>query len=245
MKYERTRIHRAAGLFCIPERRRWKSSANPPPAANPTTAIDAQTQSNIATADANRTNQVTPYGASNWSQDPSGRWTQTQSFNPQVGSMYGGMLDAAGKLNPAAGDLATQGRSSVTAPLDFTGANQDYLKAGPQLLDQKAVDAVYGQQKSFLDPQWGQQQRDMEDQLSRQGIPVGSDAYNRASTNFNNSRTQAYQSAQDSAIGTGAQNANSLFNMALMGQQQNVGQQQLAQQNPLKLLSLLYGGGSA
>lgn len=100
------------------------------------------------------------------------------------------------------------------------------LGQSPQLLNQSVTDAIYGQQKSFLDPQWNQQATKLEDQLSRQGIPVGSEAYNNALEQMNNSRTQAYQSAQDSAIGQGTAAANNLYGMALQGQQQATGRTQ-------------------
>jgi hypothetical protein len=91
-----------------------------------------------------------------------------------------------------------------------------------------ATNAVYQQRKGYLDPQWQQGQKDLEDQLSRQGISPGSDAYNSAMTNLQNQKTQAYQSAQDSAIAQGAPNARQLFNQALAGRKQNISQRQLA-----------------
>ena len=59
-------------------------------------------------------------------------------------------------------------------------------------------------------------------------------------TNFQNQKTQAYQSAQDSATAQGAQNAGLLFNQELAGQKQNISQQQLARMSPIELLSMLY-----
>jgi hypothetical protein len=170
-------------------------------------------------------------------------YSQTTAFNPTVQSIVSGTENAAASLMPAVQTLADEAGRSVTAPLNFAGVNQDYLNAGPQLLDRDATDAVYRQQKSFLDPQWQQGQKDLEDQLSRQGISAGSDAYNSAMTNFQNQKIQAYQSAQDSATAQGAQNAGLLFNQALAGQKQNISQQQLAQMSPIELLGMLYNSG--
>jgi hypothetical protein len=61
-------------------------------------------------------------------------------------------------------------------------------------------------------------------------------------TNFNNSKTQAYDAARNSATTGGAQAGATNFGLALAGQNQNVTNQQLAQQNPAKLLSLLNSG---
>lgn len=218
-----------------------KGSPQAPTAPDPTATIAAQTQSNIATANANRTNSVTPTGSSQWSQDPSGQWTQTSSLTPAGQQVQSGTQNVAASLIPTAQNLAGQAGTASTKPLDFSGTNQDYLNAGPTSLNQGATTAAYNAKKTFLDPQWDQSSTDLHDQLSRQGIPVGSDAYNRAMTNFNNSKTQAYGAAADTAVGQGQTGANNMFGMALQGQQQNIAQQQTAQQNPIKLLSQLYG----
>jgi hypothetical protein len=218
-----------------------KSTPQAPPAPNPALVAQQQMGSNIDTAVAqktlNNTNQYTPFGSTTYQQTGSRNvggidvptYSQTTAFNPTVQSIVGGTENAAASLMPAVQTLADEAGRSATAPLNFAGVNQDYLDAGPQLLDRDATDAVYRQQKSFLDPRWQQGQKDLEDQLSRQGISPGSDAYNGAMTNFQNQKTQAYQSAQDSATAQGAQNAGLLFNQALAGQKQNISQQQLAQ----------------
>jgi hypothetical protein len=160
-----------------------------------------------------------------------------------VQSIVSGTENAGASLVPTAQTLANEVGASATTPLNFSGTNEDYLNAGPQLLDQNATNALFQQQKGFLDPQWQQNQKNLEDQLARQGISTGSDAYNSAMSNFQNQKTQAYQSAQDSAIAQGAQSAGQLFNQALAGQQQNVSQQHLAQMSPMQLLSMLYNSG--
>jgi len=232
-----------------------KSTPQAPPPPNPALVTQQQTGSNIDTAVAqkalNSTNQYTPFGSTTYAQTGSQSiggvdvptYSQTTTFNPAVQSIIGGTENAGASLMPAVQTLADQAGASATAPLNFAGANQDYLNAGPQLLDRDATNAVYQQHKSFLDPQWQQGQKDLEDQLSRQGISLGSDAYNSAMTNFQNQKTQAYQSAQDAAIAQGAQNAGLLFNQALAGQKQNISQQQLAQMSPIELLGMLYNTG--
>lgn len=136
-------------------------------------------------------------------------------------------------------------QSASTKPLDFNTPYSAYLNQGPQQLDTNAANAIYRQQKSFLDPQWDQQAQQLQDQMSRQGIPVGSEAYNNALKQMDNARTQAYQSAQDVATAQGAQSAQSLFGMAQAGQNQNISQQQLAQQQPISLLSQIFGATPA
>jgi hypothetical protein len=199
----------------------------------------------------NSTDQYSPFGSTTYEQTGTQNvggfqvptYKQTTSFNPTVQQVVTGTQNAAASLMPAVQALANQAGASATKPLDFAGANQDYLAAGPQLLDQKATDAVYRQQKSFLDPQWQQRQKDLEDQLARQGIGLGSDAYNSAVSNFQNQKTQAYQAAQDAAIAQGAQNAGQLLSQALAAQKMNISEQQLAQSSPIELLGRLYNSG--
>lgn len=223
-----------------------------PPSAAETAA--AQSTSNVntaaATAALNDVNQISPYGSTTFNPTgsyttPSGdtvpRYTQTTQLSPMGQQILGGQQQVANTLIPSAEGLAGQAANSTASPLNFKTPFSDFLNQGPQEINQQASDAIYGQQKSFLDPQWQQQSQQLQDQLSRQGIPVGSEAYNNALKQLDNARTQAYQSAQDSAVAGGSSAASNLFGMAQAGQNQNIQQQQLAQQQPISLLAQLMG----
>ena len=225
-----------------------------PQAPDPTVTAAAQSSANTNTAAAqsalNNVSQYGPYGSSVFNQsgsytngagDTVPTYSETTSLNPGAQAIYSGELQTGQNLVPTAEQLATNAGTSALTPLNFNTADSGILNSAPQQLDQTAANAVYNEQAGFLNPQWNTSQTQLQDQLSRQGIPVGSDAYNNAMTNFNNSKTQAYQSAQNSATAQGSQSAANLFNMALTGQQQNLSQQQLAQSNPLSLLQQLYG----
>ena len=232
-------------------------SASAPAAPDPTQTAGAQTQSNIGTAIAqaglNNVDTTTPYGSTTYTQNgtlfdtgPLGAYqiptfSQVTNLTPLAQNILTGTEQTENSLIPTAQTLAAQIGTAATNPLNFNTADSATLNQGPQLLDQNTTNAIYGQEASFLNPQWQQQQAQLQDQLSRQGIPVGSQAYNNAMTQFNNAQTQAYQSAQDTAIGQGSAAAGNLFNMALTGQQQNIAQQQLAQSDPIALLQALYG----
>lgn len=140
--------------------------------------------------------------------------------------------------------LATVGTNNISA-LSPVAASTDFgtpQTVNVQNMGAAATNAAYGEAASFLNPQWNQQQKDLEDQLSRQGISVGSDAYNNAMAQFSNAKTQAYNAAAESAITQGAnigaeqaglgisQNAN-VFNEALAGQNSIFGQNLAANQN--------------
>ena len=236
-----------------------KGSPQAPAPVNPQVAANAQTGTNVSTAIANKSlndvNTVTPYGSTTYGQDggytdpTTGQWvpqvTQTSTLNPLAESILTGTENTANSLLPAGQTLANQASSSLTTPLNPNGASENILQAGPQALDTNVANAYYNQQKSYLDPVWQQNNTNLQDQLSRQGIPVGSDAYNSATKNLASSQNQAYGNAANSSITQGATGANSLFNMALLGQNQNLQQQQTLQSNPLQLLSSLYGGAPA
>lgn len=236
-----------------------KSSPSAPPAPDPVATASAQGQANTSSAAAqaalNYVNQNTPYGSTAYDQtgsytDPNGQtvptYTQTTNLSPLGQQILSGEQGVATSLIPATQSLANQASwIAQNQPLTFNSPFSGVLNQGPQQLDTNAANAIYGQQKSFLDPQWNQQQKQLEDQLSRQGIPVGSEAYTNAMTQLDNARTQAYQSAQDAATAGGASSASQLFGMAQAGQNQFIQQQQLAQQQPLSLLSEMYGATPA
>lgn len=237
-----------------------KSQPQVPTPADPTKVANASTTSNFATAAgtqaANNVNQVGPNGSVNYNQsgtytDPTTgaslpTYTQTTTLDPLSQAILTGTKQAGASLVPTAQTLAGQAGGTATTPLDVNQtANNKVIAGGPQALDSTVASAVTRQQESFLNPQWAQTEKDLTDQLSRAGIPVGSDAYNSAMTNFNNSKTQAYQSAQDAGTAQGAGIANNMFGLAVQGQNQNLGQQQTVQANPLQLLSQIYGGQGA
>ena len=231
-----------------------KSAPSSPQTPSAAATAAAQGQSNVSTAAAqtalNDVNQITPYGNTSYAptgsyQTPQGDWvptyTQTTSLSPLGQNILTGEQGVASSLIPAAQGLANQAQSATSSPLNFNTADSATLNAGPQQLSEQTGNAIYGQQKSFLDPQWNQQQQQLQDQLSRQGIPVGSEAYGNAQTQFNNAKTQAYQSAQDSATAGSSGAASNLFGLAQAGQNQQIQQQQLAQQQPISLLSQIFG----
>lgn len=231
-----------------------KSSPQTPPTPDPTQVAKAQEGTNVGTAVAQSTlndvNRVGPGGTTTFNQtggytDPqTGQWvpsfTETTNLSPLGNQLLQGQQTLANEVLPA-----VQQAGSQVAPLNINGgANATIANAGPQALDPTVANAVYGEQASFLNPQWAQQQKDLTDQLSRQGIPVGSDAYNNAMTNFQNSKTQAYQGASNNAIAQGAGIAGQNFGLALQGQQQGVNLQQQQQLNPMTLLAALTSGAS-
>lgn len=81
-------------------------------------------------------------------------------------------------------------------------------------LDQ-AQQAVYGQMASRLDPQFNQAEEVMKSQLADQGIPQNSEAWNRAMDDFSRQKNDAYQGANNAAVGAGNALQNQLYGQRL------------------------------
>jgi hypothetical protein len=256
MKFER-RIH-AAGLFDVRERRRWKSTPQPPAPPNPVTVANAQTGTNIGTAVANTTmgnvNQVGPTGSSTFDQtggyfDPATKqfvpsFTETNTLNPTLQGILSGTENLGAQSLPIAGNLLSQYGTTATTPLNPNSINNTTIAGGPQALDSPVSTAAYNAATNFLTPTFQQQQKDLQDQLSRQGLPLGGSAYSNAENQLENTQNSALVGAANNAVVTGANQANNMYGLALQGQNQQLGQQALIQQQPANLLAALYGGGT-
>lgn len=97
---------------------------------------------------------------------------------------------------------------------------------------QRVSDSVYSQAASRLDPQYQQQQSDLDSRLAAQGIAKGSEAYNREQGNLDRAKTDAYNQANYSAIQAGGAEQSRLFGLsAQQGQFANQAQDQQYNQN--------------
>lgn len=232
------------------------------PAPDLTGAAVAQGTANKETAIAqslmNNPNMVTPYGTSTYSgpEDASGRGTLTQILSPaeqakldttnriqqgSLGILEGDLpnIQAAlsgpfGLAGSAQTDYSAKYAPTGTTPTKLSFAGAPGMPSADARVLQQVEDAMYGQGAQYLDPQFAQKKSDLAAQLANQGIVPGTEAYNREMLNFNNASQRAYTDLRESAI-TGGQGAmQNLYNMALAGRQQGVGeattQGQFAQQ---------------
>jgi hypothetical protein len=253
MNDHRTKRHHVAGLFAPRERMRYKNTPAVPTPPTPAATGAAQTASNVDTAVANATlgnvNTSGPLSSTTYNQTgttnvdgnmvPS--FSETTNLNPTLQSILTGTENIGAGLVPTAQNLAGQAATSATTPLNFSGANQNIIAGGPQAEYQPVENQVFQGEEALLQP--GQQlaQTQLQDQLSQEGIPLGSSAYNSATTNLNANQAAANTAAAGSAAGIGATTAGNMYNLALLGQNQQIGQQQTGQSNPLALLSQIYG----
>ena len=153
-------------------------SAPPPPdyagAAKETAAGNLEAaRANIA---ANRVNQITPYGNVNYAmtgEDKYGNptWTATQTLAPDQQRL----LDIQNKLSIGTGELGEQGlgyvRNMISQPFDTTK------------LPSTGINPSQSYQEAYMQrlaPQIQQNREALTLELTNKGIPVGSEAWNRA-----------------------------------------------------------------
>lgn len=218
-----------------------KSAPKAPTPVDPAAITGAQSTASINSAIAdktlNNTNTSNPFGSTGTTQTGSVNvggqqvptYSSTSSLSPLLQSLLNTQEGAAGA---AAGNINT-------APLNFSSlpSVQD-----PTLLNQNTSNALYNQATSRLDPQWATNDRQLQDRLATQGIPLGSEAYDHAMQNFNLAKNDAYTSAQNSASQYGVQDASTLLQDQIAARNQGIGEQVTGQNQPLSVLSQVLAG---
>lgn len=167
-----------------------------PEAPDPVKTASAQTGSNIGTAIANNSlnmvNQYTPDGSLEYEQTGSTRWkdptsgevyyipnySATQTLS-EIGQQTKDANDQAGlNLANLASDQSDRLNSLLSAPVDL---NNEDTEARLMELGRKR-----------LDPALADRREDLRTNLSNQGIKLGTAAYDRAMSEFDQSRNDAY-----------------------------------------------------
>ena len=202
------------------------------PAAPDYSAAARQTaEGNLAAARAataaNRVNQITPYGELQYSitgEDPYGNptWTATQTFSPAQQRL----LDIQNELSYGVGQLGTKGLEYVGQQLEspFDVSQLPSIGINPS---ETYSDAIMRR----LAPTVQQQNEQFEQQMANQGIPVGSEAYNRAKMALSQRQNDLMLGAQTQGLQAG-----------LSARQQQLGELAYRRNEPLNVLSALRTG---
>ena len=205
----------------------------------------------IATA-ANRVNQNTPYGSLNYNQsvDANGNptWTANQTLNPAFQPTFNSL--AANAQNASATPFNYQGQPLPQQNVS-TQINQSALPSYGINPSETYTDAIMRR----LQPNMANASESFDVKMANQGIPVGSEAYNRAYRNFSQGQNDQLTSAvvggmgvglqannqaynqQANQIGLNLQGQNQGFNQALQGNQQGYNQALNTYNNPLAQLN--------
>jgi hypothetical protein len=164
---------------------------------------------------ANRPDQVTPWGSTNWSQDPQGNWTEEQSLNPTEQAT----LDAQQKLNQGATGAAGNLFNSAGFGKGLSGIPD--VKGG-NYYTPEAQNAVWDQFTSMQKPLQDQQTEQQMSQLYAQGLRPGDKAYDDAARNLSNTQSQQTQQAMDQAVLAGEQEAQTMQGMDVQANNSNI-----------------------
>ena len=204
-----------------------------PAAPDYTGAANATAAGNLeaarATAAANRTNQVTPYGnltyTANPGTDPYGNtlYTATQTLAPAQQDI----LNSTNQLNQGLMDTANTGLNYANQVLSQPGVDTSQLPQTGINPGQSYQDAMM----SRLAPQIDRQNAQLEQQLANRGIAQGTDAYNQAKQLQAQQNNDLLNSATVQGMNTG-----------LAANQQGFQQQAYNQMQPINVINALRTG---
>lgn len=186
---------------------------------------------------------MTPLGSSTWNGTGPGA-TQTVTLNPLAQQDLTNQMHQDVALSGLGDNLTTQAGNSLQGQINTSGlpalsggpSGTGQIQSGlnysnaPQVntdfnsATQQAQNAVYNQATSRLDPQWQNNQNDLDAKLANQGVVQGSEAYNRAEDQLSRDKNDAYNQANFSAVGAGDALQNQLFGQSLGARQQATGE---------------------
>ena len=171
----------------------------------------------------NRPNVVGPYGKSVWQGN-----NLVTKLSPQEQAIMQNRQGIQQQMGQVGQQLAGQlGGQAVTAeglPEIQAGVAMDDLQR------QRVEDALYGRAAGRLDQRFGNQQRELEQQLANRGIPIGSEAYSRSMGDLNTARNDAFADATARAIAAGGQEQSRMFGL----ESQNAAMQNAARSQGLQ-----------
>lgn len=141
--------------------------------------------------------------------------------------------------------------SSANPNMPVSGLNLSGVSALPSTSDfgaeaQQAQNASYANATSLLNPQFSQEQEQLNTQLADEGMPTSSTAYTNAQNNFGQQENLQYQDAANSAIAAGDSEQQALENEAVTNNQAGMSNSEAegnfantsAEQNLTNLLNL-------
>lgn len=222
-----------------------KSAPSAPAAPDPAEVAKAQAGANKEavqeSARVNQINEVSPFGTRTYSGDigSPGR-TVTTSLNATDQATLDQQRQLASQLTGQA-----QNRAGQITNDKFTLDGISALPTDFSADRAKVEDALYSRAASRLDPQFQQSSHDLEVKLANQGIPVGSEAWQREMDNFSRAKNDAYAGARNDAIGMGGAEEARSFGMAQAGRQQGISDRLLERQQPMNELAAYLQGAPA
>jgi hypothetical protein len=222
-------------------------SQKAPPAPDPVATAQAQGAANkeavLESAKVNQIGEQTPYGNVKWTGEVGGA---DRTRVTELAPAQQRQLDMQNQLADTLGGLAITKSGQVPS----TPFSLDGLPALPGMDDfsaerSRVEDATYNRSMRLLEPQYEKQDRQMQTMLANQGLPVGSEAYNDATTNFAQKRDLAYQDAADRAVLAGGGEQSRMFGLGLTGRQQGLNERLTSRTQDINELAAILQGSPA
>ncbi len=164
----------------------------------------------------NNPNVVTPYGDTRFTGTPGETdYTKTTSYKGDAKDTIDSQLGAGANRAEVAEHISGQLEGQLGEPVDYSGF-QPYGELGDyDERRQNAEDSAYDRATGRLDPQWKNNEENLEVQLRNQGLRPGDEAYDDAKANFLRGRNDAYSVAQDESVRQGREESNLAFGQQL------------------------------
>ena len=191
---------------------------------------------------ANRPNMFLPGGSSiQWTPptEEGGQWTMNMSLSPAEQAAMEAQQRLGAQRSQLGETLFGRAQSELGAAPNWGGLPE--MPNANTARDQ-AINAVYGQAASRLDPQWNQRAEALRSQLLNEGLRPGMEGYDQRMQQFEQGRTDAYDTAMRSAIMSGEQAAAGEFGRGLQGRQQGVAEMLQQRGTTLNEINALLGG---
>jgi hypothetical protein len=181
--------------------------------------LNTQNQANIdaeqRSEQANRINQYTPFGSQTYGVDANGRATSTTTLDPSQQAI----LDSQNALSIQGGQMA-QGN------LQGAGLNKAFNPNDVQFQQQQQyfTDAAFKELTRGFDKEKEQDRVALEQRLAEKGIPMGSEAFNTANSQFGDYWMNKEAQAKNQAISQGLSMWGDVANIGAGVRNQNLGE---------------------
>ena len=208
--------------------------SSPPPAPDYSAAAreqgDVDKEALAQQTYANRPDQITPWGTTQWSTRPitdpvTGQsytgWQQTQAVSDPLQQALSGQIDLARRRTGLAGERWADAAGGVDDPLDYSQFRSVTEMGDPSSYRQAGEDAAYRRSTSRLDPQFEEDEQALQIRLRNQGLRPGDEAYEAEMNRLNRRKTDAYQAAMDEATAAGRAESALSFDQNLAQQTQS------------------------
>lgn len=211
--------------------------SDPPPAPDYTGAAEATAEGNIeaariATA-ANRPDQYTPWGNSIWTQDPNDPDSWTQNVNLSEPGQQ--MFDLGMQSDIGMAELGLQSQNQLQ-DIFASPFSLDSMGEMPNYQDQ--FSSIYDAMLKRVNTDVGRDREAMASQLIAQGIPRGSEAFNREMEQIDRQLTDARQQSELAAT----QQVGQRQSQDMENRRQQIAEMLAARQTPLNEYSAFRTG---